>query len=373
VTVVRVGAIVLAIAIVGLVALFLLGMVLSRLTLREVYRGQTAGATVVGRGGRLVRSFYRGVIAVTSAAFYASVPIFIAAAGRRDEDLGRPLLAKESPRIWSLTADVARRLDTRPVERIYVTPGTEIAVMERGGALQKLRGSGERCLLLGLGALPGLRRGPFEAILAHEYGHFFNRDTAGGNLAHQVVMSMQQMGFTLAMNGLNKWYNPAWVFLNGSSRIFLRVTLGASRLQEILADRYAALAYGVGNFTEGLEHTMRQSLLFGAQVANEVELSQREDRQLRNIYTLPPIDDEARKRDLDRKYSEAMTQPASPYSTHPDPHDRIALLRQLDADGPAEDNTVLVWDLFDNANALQAEMTAVIQTNVDSHRRMNSD
>jgi Zn-dependent protease with chaperone function len=369
-TVVRVVAIVLAACVGVLAVLFLLGILLSRLTLRQLYRSRTAG---VGAGGRLVRSLYRVVIGVTSVGFYASVPFFDGAVGRRDKDPGRLLTASECPQLWSLTSDVARRMGVRPVERIYITPGTEIAVMERGRALQRLRGNGWRCLLLGLGALPGLRRCAFEAILAHEYGHFSNRDTAGGNLARQVLMSMQQMEFTLAMNGLNSWYNPAWVFINSSSRIFRRVSSGASRLQEILADRNAALAYGVKNITEGLEHMVRRSLLFGPQVANEIERSQRENRRLHNLYTLPPLDDSGRHEDFERKYSEAMAHPASPYDTHPPTHDRIALLRQLDAGVPADDNSDLVWDLFDNTEALQAEMTRVIQENVDSHKQLDSE
>jgi hypothetical protein len=38
--------------------------------------------------------------------------------------------------------------------------------------------------------------------------------------------------------------NPAWWFATGFYRIFLRVSQGAARLQEILADRRAAEAYG---------------------------------------------------------------------------------------------------------------------------------
>jgi hypothetical protein len=49
-------------------------------------------------------------------------------------------------------------------------------------------------------------------------------------------------------------------------RVFLRITLGASRLQEILADRYAALAYGAQNFIEGLRNVIRQSVQFDFQV-----------------------------------------------------------------------------------------------------------
>ena len=82
-----------------------------------------------------------------------------------------------------------------------------------------------------------MTQGQFKAILAHEYGHFSNRDTAGGDLARWVRASIYRMAYNLAVSGQARWYNPAWLFINGFHRGFLRITQGASRLQEILADR----------------------------------------------------------------------------------------------------------------------------------------
>jgi Zn-dependent protease with chaperone function len=89
-----------------------------------------------------------------------------------------------------------------------------------------MRGGGKRNLLLGIGAISGLSQGQFAAILAHEYGHFSNRDTAGGYLAHQVYASFNQMAQRLIRSGVARFYNPAWLFLVGYQRIFLKVTLG---------------------------------------------------------------------------------------------------------------------------------------------------
>ena len=46
------------------------------------------------------------------------------------------------------------------------------------------------------------------------------------------------------VSGAAGWYNPAWLFVNGFFRVFLRVSQGASRLQEVMADRWAAFCYG---------------------------------------------------------------------------------------------------------------------------------
>mgnify|MGYP003381524256 CR=1 FL=1 len=85
----------------------------------------------------------------------------------QDEDPGLYLPREEAPQLWSLTEEVAQRVGTRPVDAIYVAAGAEIAVTERGGFWKKLRGSGQRCLILGLGDLPGLPLSQFKACLLY--------------------------------------------------------------------------------------------------------------------------------------------------------------------------------------------------------------
>ena len=74
-------------------------------------------------------------------------------------------------------------MGTRPVDAIFLTPGAEVAVFERGRWLDKARDRARRSLILGLGVVEGFHIDPFRAVLAHEYGHFLHRDTAGGDVA----------------------------------------------------------------------------------------------------------------------------------------------------------------------------------------------
>ena len=395
---------------VGLTVLFLAGMLLSRLTLAAVHRVQPAAEFKVGWAERLVRTLYRIVIAITSLYFYASIPLLILVvvaltAGIfyfflvigsipmrlalllaltaiftlyavvrsiftrvKEVEPGHPLSRDEAPRLWELAQEVAGRVGTRPIDAIYVTAGTGIAVTERGGLLRKLRGAGQRCLILGLGALSGMPQGQLKAILAHEYGHFSSRDTAGGNLARQVRLSIHQMAYGLAISGLAHWYNPAWLFVNGFNRIFLRVTLGASRLQEILADRYAAMAYGVHNFVEGLTYIVRQELVFAMQVNLEVNQATEQGRQLQNLYTLPPLKSDSLQEELETKMSEVMSRPTSPYDSHPAVRERIKLLQQLKVANEVEESQEPVWNLLPNVEELQNEMTNMVQVNVQQRQ-----
>ena len=51
-----------------------------------------------------------------------------------DEDPGRPLAEPEAPALWALLREVAQRVGTRPVDAVYMTLGTEVAVIERGSS-----------------------------------------------------------------------------------------------------------------------------------------------------------------------------------------------------------------------------------------------
>lgn len=84
----------------------------------------------------------------------------------------------------------------------------------------------------------------------------------------------------LYMSGAAQWYNPAWLLINALYRIFLRVSQGASRLQEVLADRWAAIICGPQAFSEGLTHVIRQSIEFRLLSNIEIELARKEERRL---------------------------------------------------------------------------------------------
>jgi Zn-dependent protease with chaperone function len=387
---------------VGIGVLFVVGSLLSWLTLTAVTRNPSPTQTTGGES--FIRSLYRVVIALSSLYFYLSIPflilIVVAAGGGllylifsvgrvpvrlvafiaiavlytlyaivrsiftrvKEQEPGRPLPREDAPALWALTEEVAQRVNTRPVDAIYLTPGTEIAVTEGGGILKKLRGQGHRRLIVGLGVLNGMAQGQFKAIMAHEYGHFSNRDTAGGNLAWQVQLSMRHMAYQLASSGQARWYNPAWLFVNGYYRVFLRITLGASRLQEILADRYAALAYGVQNFAEGLKHVVWRSIAFNMQVNAEVEEAVAQKRILQNLYELP--DETEALSNLDEEFERVMNKPTSTYDSHPALKDRIAFLRGVQSPHEGEDSRALIWELLPTAAVLQKTMTAVIQENI---------
>lgn len=390
---------------VGLPLLLVVGAGLSQLTLVTVKRPQSAKLEVP-LPERLIRGLYGLVITLTSIYFYVSIPIIFLvvlglgggilylffAIGRipiqllaivvvatlytlaalvrsvftrvPDEEPGRLLTRADAPRLWAMAEEVAAKVGTRPVDAIYLTPGTDISVLERGNFFKKLLKKGQRCLVLGLGVLPDFSQAEFRAVLAHEYGHFSNHDTAGGQIARQVRATVYRMAFNLARTGQAHWFNPAWLFINGFHRIFLRITLGASRLQEILADRYAAIAYGAQNFKGGLTHVIRQGLIFEMQAGHEINLAVNERRVSYNVYNQPPWDPQVAEEKIGAKLTELLNRPTTPYDSHPAPKERFALVEALNLPNPPETMPALVLELFVDPEALQTEMTAKIYKNI---------
>jgi hypothetical protein len=238
-----------------------------------------------------------------------------------------------------------------------MTPGTEIAVFERG--------RGERCLLLGPAALDGMSLRSFQAILAHEYGHFSNRDTAGGGFALRVRRSLLLFIIGLARSGQARPWNPAWWFAKGFYLMFLRISQGASRLQEILADRHAAEAYGGQAFANGLRHVIDRSVHFEGRLKTEVDRAKKEQTHLRNLWSGSDSGHESAAHEVEH----AMNREPSPYDSHPAPRDRIRWVEHLkpangvtltqdrEAD-TAEEQTV--WDLFSARAEYEKEMTLLV-------------
>jgi Zn-dependent protease with chaperone function len=392
----------------GLMLLLMLGLALSAATLRAVQRPQpvAVGVTpsitvrlrgvyrtvlwlccayyyislplvmlvVIGLGGGIIYAFFAAgeiplqgvalIVAVVAVTVWATMKsIFVRA---KDEDPGERLNLDSSSAVRGVLDEVAREIKTRPVDTVYVTPGTELAVMERGGMLRQLRGTRERCLILGVGVLGNLKLGAFKALLAHEYGHFSNRDTAGGGFALAVRRSLDHMAHELMEGDVATWYNPGWLFLSAFYRVFLRISQGASRLQEVLADRWAATAYGAELFEQGLRHVVERSVRFRAHVDATVKDVLDNRQPLINLYAhQPPAI--AVEGDLQAAVEAAMNAQPSPYDSHPSPSQRLEWVRAIAAQpttrvsGLDED----AWVLFGDRTALEQSMTVLVNAAID--------
>jgi tetratricopeptide (TPR) repeat protein len=383
----------------GLLLLFVAGKVFSKLTLRFIESADLN--STISRGERVLRRYYRGLINVAGSYYYISIPfvIFLVLAvtaaivygfltlGRIPIKLvailvmgailtiykmihslfvrvgstepGRSLNTEEAPGLWILTREVAEKLGTRPLDAIRIVPGTEMAVYERGTYRDRRRGLGKRTLIIGVGLIPGFDQNPFRAVLAHEYGHLAHSDTAGGDVALRVNQDMMKFAIAMAQAGQAVWWNVGFQFLRVYHFLFRRISHGATRLQEILADRAAARLYGPLHFKEGLRHVVRRQIEFKDMAEREIGEALRTGRALQNIYALemPPG------RSFEATVDQAINRPTSEDDTHPSPADRFRLVSRVvcetqpDPSGP-------MWALFADRDAITREMNLRVENMV---------
>jgi len=389
--------------------LWLAGSLLSKSTLRAIdHDMRHPSKDLDSHASKGLRSLYRRVIALTSFFYFASLPLLvvvtIAATGgvmvafvamgwvplklmvilaivgvatlwaivksvvaifrtRDDAEPGIEVDFRAEPKIEAMLARVADRVGTRPVDRVYLQIGTSLAVFERGSSFAAMRGGGTRCLLLGVALLDGMTVGELEAVVAHEYGHFRNEDTAGGTLALAVRRSVHEMIHQLVQSRAATIYNPAFWFLRAFLVAFNTISQGASRLQEVLADRVAVLTYGSAVFEKGLSHVIRREAEWHAHVDATIQEVVDNKLALSNLYAFKP-------KNLDRK---AMRKAAKallereqdPYDSHPSPRDRIAYARALDAEGTSDGGEESAWSLLSSRKKIERRLTREARKNVE--------
>lgn len=388
----------------GLVLLFSVGFVLSRIVLRQAEKADLR--LTINPGEHWLRRIYRTVINVAGVYYYFSLPIvvilvigivaaifygflcighipvklvlLIGIGGVaticslvrslfiqvKTEDPGRELKREEAEELWKLTEEVAQTVNTRPIDEIRITTGTELAVYERGSWREKLQNKATRVLILGVGVLKDFKIDDFRAVLAHEYGHFSNRDTAGGDIALRVQNDMIKFYYAMCQAGQATYYNVAFHFLRLYNFIFRRISHGATRLQEILADRVAAQSYGAPAFEGGLKHVVRRSIEFHRNADIEVTAGIEAMRPLANIYDFRIENDTS----FEKEYEKSINRETTDDDTHPSPKDRFRLIAAL-SNPTCASRQGEVWSLFRDRAAITLEMMTKIEGNVVRHRK----
>jgi Zn-dependent protease with chaperone function len=272
-------------------------------------------------------------------------------------DPGRELRIEEAPELFKLVNEVAHTIGTRPIDEIRITPTIDLAVYERGSWKEKLQDKAKRILILGIGVLKDFKKDEFCAVLAHEYGHFSHRDTAGGEVAMRVRNDMNKYFYALYSAGQTVWWNIAFQFLRLYNLIFLRISHGSTRLQEVLADRVAAKTFGKLAFQNGLTYVIKREIEFTMYASSEIEEAKQMQRQFNNLYELSGNQDN----EIGKELSKALNRTTSEYDTHPCPIDRFRYIGIVDDSAHSKINSLKITDLFLNWEALTVEMTTFIE------------
>jgi Zn-dependent protease with chaperone function len=173
--------------------------------------------------------------------------------------LGVEVSPEEQPGIWTLARKVAAEVSTKAVDQIIVTPDPGVSVHLEGALLVTLFGRGYRVLQVGIPSVHGLTVEELRSILAHEYGHFSNRDTQWSTFTYAMGKGLMTAfratpgpltprGWMDLVTALNPGYWTLFLFI----RLFSNVTSAFSRVREVMADVRAMKLYGGEPFRNGL-------------------------------------------------------------------------------------------------------------------------
>lgn len=395
--------VVVAIWALGLLLLFIVGKVFSSMTLKAIESNDLESSAAKSEGW--LRSGYKKLINIGGVYYYISLPIILLLvialtvgilylfllAGTipiklavilvigavitiynmirslllkvNYTDPGRELKREEASKLFNLTDEVANLMGTRPIEEIRITPLTDLAVYEKGTKKEKNNDNGKRILILGTAVLKDFKTKDFKAVLAHEYGHFTNRDTAGGEVAFRVQNDISKFFIALYNAQQNTVWNVAFHFLRLYNFIFSRISHGATRLQEVLADRVAAETFGQVAFVNGLTHVIRRQIEFDKYANIEIESAIELKRPINNLYDLQVSQDAT----IDEELNKILSSKTTEDDTHPSPADRFRYIQGIECLNTVEDDSY-VKDLFENWDDLTAEMTKSIEENVERNQ-----
>jgi Zn-dependent protease with chaperone function len=264
----------------------------------------------------------------------------------------------DCPRLFAALRDVASRTESRPIDEVFLGPGSEIGVHQDGRGPFGMFGVKRRVLSLGLGAMPSLSVDELKSILAHEYAHFSHSDTFYSRFIQQVSLSIATaLGGMAAAGGALNYVNPFYWFFWLYYHAYSLLSRSFWRSREYLADRMAVGLYGRSTFRSALEKVVVDGTLFESTAFPLVSLTLAGGNALENMYdAFRRLDGElVTAEDRDRLRQSLLKKKSAWFATHPSIAERFRAVETFPDLPPREPQPAL--DLFDDVPALERELT----------------
>lgn len=283
---------------------------------------------------------------------------------KKDED--------DCPRLYQVLADVAKRVDTDPVDEVYIAPGSMIGVKQEGSGPFGLFGRKKRILTLGLSTMHFLTVSELKAILAHEYAHFSHQDTFYSRFIYQVSLSI-----AVAMDGMKEaggfltYFNPFYWFFWLYYKAYALLSSGFSRSREFLADRMACSLYGADVFANGLTKVCTDGTLFESYIYDKIAEMLKKDKEYVNMYVAfrKFRDEKLSAKERDKFYKKILAHEPSLFDSHPTFGERIDAVKALSK--AKKTNSISALQVFEEPDEIEKEMTEIVTEVMKRIMRLN--
>lgn len=271
---------------------------------------------------------------------------------------GLPKSGEQCPRVFALLGDVAGRVDTEPVDEVYIAPGAAIGVHQEGRGPFGVFGVKRRVLTLGLSTMRFLTIGELQSILAHEYAHFSHSDTFYSRFIYQVHLSIANaLDGMMASGGALNYVNPFYWFLFLYYKCYSLLSSGFSRSREFLADRMACTLYGSDVFASALTKVSTDGTLFEMTMYDNIQNLLQEQKAFVNMYESfkEYRDSHLSREQREELHQKLLTEQGSLFASHPTFGERMQAVAELPKAGQTDSRPALA--LFDNADEIEKELT----------------
>ncbi len=277
----------------------------------------------------------------------------------------------EAPKLYAALAEVAQRVDTDPVDEVWIAPGADFGVHQEGRGPFGVFGGRKRVLTLGLCVLHYLSVSEFKAILAHEYAHFSHADTFWNRFLFQVTLSLRTAMREMARTG--GWFtyvNPFYWFFWTYSKSYSLLSAGFSRSREFLADRMACTLYGADVFARALRKVCTDGSHFELTVYTNIVRLLKARKAYVNMYLAfrKHRDENLTEEERRKLHRELLDDKPSVFASHPTFRERMEAAKQLPRATASEDASSL--QLFNNPEEVERELTDFLTGVVAQYMRI---
>ncbi|MGE3804732.1 MAG: M48 family metallopeptidase [Gemmataceae bacterium] len=310
-------------------------------------------------GSHLLRAGGGGMSAVMKALFARS-----GTAG-----LGVRKQRTQCPKLFAAIDEVAARVETEPPDEVWIAPGAEFSVCQRGRGPFGVFGGSRRVLTLGLCVLHFLTESEFKSILAHEFAHFSHADTYWHRFIYQVTLSLRTaLGEMARTGGWVTWINPFYWFFWLYSRSYSLLAAGFSRSREFLADRMACSHYGSDVFATALEKVCIDGGQFEKVIYKNIAGLLAKNQAFVNMYLAFRKFHEERGVERQQRLAVLLEETPSLFDSHPTYTQRLTAAQLLPRAAQQDRNSAL--QLFDNSEQVEQELTDYLTHALASRLRL---
>ncbi|MEK6844250.1 MAG: M48 family metallopeptidase [Nanoarchaeota archaeon] len=279
----------------------------------------------------------------------------IFALSTKSNDRGFALKQEKFPKFIKVIKEVSQEIGVRMPDEIQILPTEEIYVT----------GLFRRKIGVGIAGLRSISSEEFKSILAHEFGHFYGKDTIVGTLLAKIQISLEKSSkFGKAWWDVIPLAELAIVglfiagFAKGYSFIFRVIISIYSRQVEYRADYIASHFISKETFGRGLVNYLAYTVYFESVGYNSVISLLSQGKRFVNIYK--SINDAYVEEDHSKiKQTVVDNEKTRLFSSHPSLSKRLSAigLSKLDLKSKEKKDALLLLDHYEE---LEKQMTATL-------------